>query len=61
ACVEACPARTLAVVDKLPDQADNRGYDRNLVPPPKPKAKPPGAAPGAKTPSKTPAAGTPGN
>jgi protein NrfC len=60
ACVEACPANALAIVDKLPDQADKRGYDRNLQP--APKAKPPfGAAPGAKAPSKTPASETPGN
>ena len=51
ACVEACPANSLRVVDELPEQADLRGYDRNLQPPPKPKpdAKPKaGAAPDAK-------------
>ena len=37
ACVEACPANSLRVVDELPEQADLRGYDRNLQPPPKPK------------------------
>jgi Fe-S-cluster-containing dehydrogenase component len=58
ACVQACPARSLAVVDVMPDQADlrgsgdqSRGYDRNLQPPPKPKGGPgakPGGAPDAK-------------
>jgi len=38
ACVEACPANSLRVVNELPEQADLRGYDRNLQPPPKPKA-----------------------
>jgi protein NrfC len=37
ACVEACPSSSLRVVDELPEQADLRGYDRNLQPPPKPK------------------------
>jgi protein NrfC len=37
ACVEACPSSSLKVVDELPEQADLRGYDRNLQPPPKPK------------------------
>ena len=55
ACVEACPANSLRVVDEMPDQADlrgggdqTRGYDRNLQPPPKPKGAfgpPPGAKP----------------
>ena len=52
ACVEACPANSLKVVDEMPDQADlrgsgdqSRGYDRNLQPPPKPK---PTGAPAAK-------------
>jgi len=40
ACVEACPANALRVVDEMPEQADLRGYDRNLQPPPKPKAAP---------------------
>ena len=62
ACVEACPANSLRVVDEMPEQADlrgsgdqTRGYDRNLQPPPKaggffgpPKAKADGGAPGAK-------------
>jgi Fe-S-cluster-containing hydrogenase component 2 len=63
ACVEACPANSLRVVDEMPEQADlrgsgdqTRGYDRNLQPPPKPggfgfgppKAKAGGEAPGAK-------------
>jgi len=41
ACVDACPANSLKVVDELPEQADLRGYDRNLMPPqnPKPGAK----------------------
>ena len=54
ACVEACPANSLKVVDEMPDQADlrgggaqDRGYDRNLQPPPKPKGAPPGGAGGA--------------
>jgi len=51
ACVEVCPANSLKVVDEMPEQADLRGYDRNLQPPPKPKgafgAKQ-GGAPGAK-------------
>jgi len=52
ACVEACPANSLKVVDEMPEQADLRGYDRNLMPA-KPK---PGA--GAKTPpAKKPASG----
>lgn len=59
ACVEICPANALAIVDKLPDQADNRGYDRNLQPPP--KAKPPFGAPGAQPKSKMPAPKTPAN
>ena len=42
ACVEACPANSLKVVDEMPEQADLRGYDRNLMPPPKSK---PGAKP----------------
>ena len=45
ACVEACPANSLKVVDTLPEQADLRGYDRNLQPPP--KAKPGGFGGGA--------------
>ena len=51
ACVEACPANSLRVVDELPEQAELRGYDRNLQPPPKPKpqAQPkPDAKPDAK-------------
>jgi len=53
ACVEACPANSLKVVDEMPEQADLRGYDRNLMPPAKPK---PGM--GAKTPTaKKPASG----
>ena len=40
ACVEACPANSLRVVDEMPVQADLRGggengYDRNLQPAPK--------------------------
>jgi protein NrfC len=42
ACVEACPANSLRIVDEMPEQADlrgggdqTRGYDRNLQPPPK--------------------------
>jgi protein NrfC len=54
ACVEFCPNGSLRVVDEMPEQADlrgsgNRGYDRNLQPPPKPKTAP-GAKPDAKTP-----------
>jgi len=52
ACVEACPANSLRVVDEMPEQSDlrgggdqQRGYDRMLLPPPKPKA-PFGAKPG---------------
>ena len=58
ACVEACPANSLRVVNELPEQADlrgggdqARGYDRNLQPPPKPKMDPkakPAGAPDAK-------------
>jgi protein NrfC len=48
ACVEACPASSLKIVDELPEQADLRGYDRNLQPPPKPKPEGFGAKPGAK-------------
>ena len=40
ACVDVCPANALKVVDELPEQADLRGYDRNLMPPPKPKTGP---------------------
>ena len=40
ACVEACPANSLRVVDELPEQADLRGYDRRLQPLPKPKPAP---------------------
>jgi protein NrfC len=47
ACVEACPTGSLKIVDELPEQADLRGYDRNLLPPPKPKAAKPGADAGA--------------
>ncbi len=36
ACVEACVANALKVVDKLPDQTDTNGYDRDLQPPRKP-------------------------
>jgi protein NrfC len=74
ACAEFCPNGSLRVVDEMPDQADlrggsDRGYDRNLAPPPKPKgafgaggagakaapgAKPDG--PGAKPDAKTPPA-----
>jgi len=36
ACVEACPASALKIVNELPSQADISGYDRNLQPPPKP-------------------------
>ncbi|NLV31487.1 MAG: 4Fe-4S dicluster domain-containing protein [Acidobacteria bacterium] len=60
ACVEICPANALAVVDKLPDQADNRGYDRNLQPPPK-KAPPFGAFPKEKPKAKTEAPKAPAN
>jgi Fe-S-cluster-containing dehydrogenase component len=60
ACVEICPANALAVVDKLPDQADNRGYDRNLQPPPK-KAPPFGAFPKGKPKAKTEAPKAPAN
>jgi len=52
ACVEACPGSALRIADELPEQADLRGYDRNLQPPPKPKpeAKPKtDAVPDAKT------------
>ena len=59
ACVEACPANSLRVVDVMPDQADLRGggeqkngYDRNLQPERKPGGfggpGGPGGAPGAK-------------
>ena len=44
ACVEVCPAGSLKIVDALPEQADLRGYDRNLMPPPKPQT-PSGAKP----------------
>jgi protein NrfC len=71
ACVEFCPNGSLRVVDEMPEQADlrgsgERGYDRNLKPPPKPKpeggppgAKPAGASPDAQTPpaAKKPAGG----
>lgn len=66
ACVEACPANSLRVVDEMPEQADlrgggdqSRGYDRNLQPPrkpfggfgPPPEGKPKGGGgPDAKTP-----------
>jgi hypothetical protein len=47
ACVESCPANSLRVINEMPDQSDlrgggdqQRGYDRNLQPPPKPKAAP---------------------
>ena len=57
ACVEACPANSLKVVDEMPEQADlrgggdqSRGYDRNLQPAPKAGefgfGPPPGAKPG---------------
>ena len=42
ACVEACPANALRVVNEMPEQADLRGYDRLLQPPPKPKPAPKG-------------------
>jgi len=50
ACVDACPASSLKVVDDLPEQADLRGYDRNLMPPPKPKTGAKTQAPAAKKP-----------
>ena len=53
ACVEACPVNSLKVVDEMPEQADLRGYDRNLQPPPKPKPdakQQAGAGSNAKTP-----------
>ncbi len=36
ACVEACVANALKVVNELPDQKDINGYDHNLQPPRKP-------------------------
>ncbi len=48
ACVEACVANALKVVDELPDQTDINGYDRNLQPPRKPMPAFPFAKPKAK-------------
>ena len=50
-CVDACPAGALKVVDELPEQADHRGYDRNLMPPPKPKPDAKAQSPAAKKPA----------
>ncbi len=58
ACVEACPASALKIVNELPSQADISGYDRDLQP-----ARKPGGmggfggfgAPGAKPKSNPPA------
>ena len=70
ACVEACPANSLRVVDEMPDQADlrgggeqNNGYDRNLQPPPKAKGgfgAPGGGGGGAKPDAKAGPGGAPG-
>ena len=61
ACVEFCPNGSIKIVDEMPDQADlrgggERGYDRNLQPPPKPKGAF-GPPPGAKPPDGKPAGG----
>ena len=48
ACVEACPNGSLKIVDEMPDQADLRGYDRDLRPPAKPKPDAKTQAPAAK-------------
>lgn len=49
ACVEACPANALKIVNELPSQTDVSGYDRNLQPPRKPGGPfGPGAKPKAK-------------
>ncbi len=53
ACVEACVANALKVVDTLPDQTDIIGYDRNLQPPRKPMPDFPFGAPKAKPKSET--------
>ncbi len=57
ACVEACPASALKIVNELPSQADISGYDRNLQPPPKPT--PAFGAPGAKPKNSPPAEAEP--
>jgi len=64
ACAEFCPNGSLRVVDEMPEQADlrgggERGYDRNLQPPPKPKPDF-GAKPKADAKSKPPAKSGPG-
>ena len=51
ACVDACPASSLKVVEGLPDQADLSGYDRILLPPPKPKPDAKTQDPAAKKPA----------
>jgi protein NrfC len=38
ACVTSCPAGALKLIDSLPSQMDNSGYDLNLAPPSKPVA-----------------------
>jgi protein NrfC len=38
ACVEACPANALKIVNEIPSQADISGYDRDLQPPKQPGA-----------------------
>jgi protein NrfC len=58
ACVTTCPVGALKVVDILPQQADNSGYDMNFAPKPKPVVREPIAAPRA-NPSTPPAATAP--
>ena len=56
ACVEACPNGSLRIVDDMPEQTDlrgggERGYDRNLQPPAKPKPDAKTQPPAAKKPT----------
>ena len=53
ACVTVCPVGALKLVTKLPLQTDNRGYDLNIAPPPKPVVRQPTAAPRATPPPET--------
>ncbi len=53
ACVTVCPVGALKLVAALPDQTDNRGYDLNIAPPPKPVVRQQTAAPRATPPPET--------